>query len=392
MKNQNTLRQYGGVDIKLKNKNPRLSTILYICIAGIAVLAGVHFLLDYLFSGPFIEWFEKNYIIESFTPGEGNYAVRQELLWTGIQSLTEKLIIAGIIFWGIIIYLTVHFFEKRKMKETITDTSHLIRDFMESKTENTDIFPKEYSEITAQMLKIKADMQEHERLLKEETERKNDLITYLAHDLKTPLTSVIGYLSLLNEIPDMSVEQRSKYLDILLKKSKRLEGLINEFFEITRYTLQQIQLEKEKIDLYYMLIQMSDEFYPILKAHGNTIELNADENLTVYGDPVKLARVFNNILKNAVSYSYPDTVIKIWTEEKEGVCRIYFQNQGRTIPSHKLDMIFEKFFRMDEARTSNTGGAGLGLAIAKEIVTLHGGAITADSENERTTFCVSLPV
>lgn len=141
-----------------------------------------------------------------------------------------------------------------------------------------------------------------------------------------------------------------------------------------------------------MLLQMSDEFYPILKAHGNTIELSADENLTVYGDPVKLARVFNNILKNAVSYSYPDTVIKIRAEETAGMCRIYFQNQGRTIPPHKLDMIFEKFFRMDEARASNTGGAGLGLAIAKEIVSLHGGTISADSENERTTFCVSLPV
>lgn len=392
MKNQNTLRQYGGVDIKLKNKNPGISTILYICIAGSAVLAGVHFLLDYLFSGPFIEWFEKNYIIESFTPAEGNYAASQELLWTGIQSLTEKLIIAGIIFWGIIIYLTVRFFEKRKMRETITDASHLIRDLMESKTENTDIFPKEYSEITAQMLKIRADMQEHERLLKEETDRKNDLITYLAHDLKTPLTSVIGYLSLLNEIPDMPEEQKSKYLYISLEKAKRLERLMNEFFEITRYNLQQMQLEKEKIDLYYMLLQMSDEFYPILKAHGNTIELSADENLTVCGDPVKLARVFNNILKNAVSYSYPDTVIKIRAEEAAGMCRIYFQDQGRTIPPHKLDMIFEKFFRMDEARASNTGGAGLGLAIAKEIVSLHGGTISADSENERTTFCVSLPV
>ena len=85
-----------------------------------------------------------------------------------------------------------------------------------------------------------------------------------------------------------------------------LEKLINEFFEITRYNLQQIVLEKEQVDLYYLLVQLTDEFYPALTAHGNTVQLSVDENCTVYGDPEKLARVFNNLLKNAIYYSYPD--------------------------------------------------------------------------------------
>ena len=117
-----------------------------------------------------------------------------------------------------------------------------------------------------------------------------------------------------------------------------------------------------------------------------------DESLTVYGDAVKLARVFNNILKNAIAYSYPGTTITIWAEQKERTVDIHFRNKGKTIPSHKLNAIFEKFFRLDEARTTNTGGAGLGLAIAKEIVSLHGGSIAAESENEVTTFTVSLPL
>ena len=171
-----------------------------------------------------------------------------------------------------------------------------------------------------------------------------------------------------------------------------MESLINEFFEITRYNLQQIEIEKETIDLYYMLVQMTDEFYPLLQKHRNRTELNVDEDLTVRGDAVKLARVFNNILKNAIAYSYPDSVIKICAQQSDTVINIYFQNKGKTIPPHKLDFIFEKFFRLDEARTTNTGGAGLGLAIAKEIITLHGGSITADSKNEITTFCVSLPL
>lgn len=256
----------------------------------------------------------------------------------------------------------------------------------------TSIFPKEYAEISTQMVEIKATMQRHEQILKEEATRKNDLIAYLAHDLKTPLTSVIGYLSLLDEAPDMPMQQRAKYVHITLDKTHRLESLINEFFEITRYNLQQIEIEKEPIDLYYMLVQMTDEFYPLLQKHGNSTELNVDENTTIYGDAVKLARVFNNILKNAIAYSYPDSIIKIWTEQNDTAINIYFQNKGKTIPPHKLDSIFEKFFRLDEARTTNTGGAGLGLAIAKEIVTLHGGSISADSKNENITFCVSLPL
>ena len=242
------------------------------------------------------------------------------------------------------------------------------------------------------MVEIKSQMMQNEQILKEEAARKNDLITYLAHDLKTPLTSIIGYLSLLDEAPDMPDEQKQKYTKITLEKSLRLEKLINEFFDITRYNLQQIYLEKESINLSYMLLQMTDEFYPILQAHGNTAQLETAENIMIMGDPVKLARVFQNLFKNAISYSYPNTTITIRTQCSENQVDIYFSNKGKTIPTHKLEMIFEKFFRLDEARTTNTGGAGLGLAIAKEIVTLHDGKIIATSANEETTFSVTLPL
>lgn len=239
---------------------------------------------------------------------------------------------------------------------------------------------------------IKDKLKRQKKAAQEAEQRKNDLVVYLAHDIRTPLTSVIGYLSLLDEAPDMPMEKRAKYTHITLDKAYRLEKQINEFFEITRYNLQQIKLEKETIDLYYMLMQMTDEFYPILSEKGNTTVLHADENLTVYGDPVKLARVFNNILKNAAAYSYPNTEIVISAQEIEGYIKIVFQNQGNTIPPDKLDAIFEKFYRLDEARTSDTGGSGLGLSIAKEIVNLHGGTIVARSKDNTVTFTVSLPV
>lgn len=223
-------------------------------------------------------------------------------------------------------------------------------------------------------------------------QRKNDLVMYLAHDIKTPLTSIIGYLSLLDEISDMPEEQRMRYVHITLDKAYRLEKMINEFFEITRFNLQHIYLEKETIDLYYMLVQLTDELLPILSKNGNTTVLHADENLTINADPEKLARVFNNILKNAAAYSYPDSEILISAEQQEEQIRISFKNKGKTIPREKLMSIFEKFYRLDEARTTNSGGTGLGLAIAKEIVSLHGGTITAESENNTVEFIVTLPV
>ena len=223
-------------------------------------------------------------------------------------------------------------------------------------------------------------------------QRKDELVMYLAHDIRTPLTSVIGYLNLLEEDPNMPSEQRAARVHIVLEKAYRLETMVNEFFEITKYKFQKITLSKETIDLYYMLVQLSDELSPVLAPRGNTVTLHLDENLTIEADPEKLARVFNNILKNAASYSFPHTEIVISAEKLEHEVIIRFQNSGEDIPNEALASLFNKFYRVDQSRSSDTCGTGLGLAIAKEIVTLHGGAISASSKNHVVTFTVSLPL
>lgn len=242
-----------------------------------------------------------------------------------------------------------------------------------------------------QMNQIKMAVLISQQAVKEAENKKNELVMYLAHDIRTPLTSVIGYLSLLDEAPDMPAEQKEKYVSIALKKSMRLEKLINEFFELTRYNTQQIKLTKDTVDLYYMLVQLIDEFYPVLSARGNSAILNADEHLSVYADSEKLARVFNNILKNAAAYSDPDTEIIISAKADKDTIAVIFENHGPTIPSDQLSSIFDKFNRLDDARKSDTGGAGLGLSIADEIIRLHGGEIFVQSENDTVTFTVSLP-
>ena len=222
-------------------------------------------------------------------------------------------------------------------------------------------------------------------------QRKDELVMYLAHDIRTPLTSVIGYLSLLDEDPDMPAAKRAKNVHITLDKAYRLEEMINEFFEITRYNSRQIRLAKESIDLYYLLIQLSDELSPVFASHGNFVVLNMDENLTVSADPDKLVRVFSNILRNAAAYSDPETEITISAEETAEQISISFQNRGEDIPKDKLSSLFDKFYRLDKARISDTGGTGLGLAIAKEIILLHGGSIHAESGDHTVTVTVCLP-
>jgi len=237
---------------------------------------------------------------------------------------------------------------------------------------------------------LKQTLEKREQDAKLAERRKNEVVMYLAHDIKTPLTSVIGYLSLLDEAPDMPAKQKEKYVRIALDKASRLEHLIDEFFEITRYNLQTITLTKKHIDLYYMLVQMTDEFYPLLASNGKQVVLHAPEDLTIYGDPDKLARVFNNILKNAIAYSEDTSVIEITAGLSGDKVSIVFKNTG-SIPKDKLATIFEKFYRLDNARSSDTGGAGLGLAIAKEIIVQHGGQIYAESDDNYTTFTVELP-
>ena len=230
------------------------------------------------------------------------------------------------------------------------------------------------------------------RLAQENEQRKNDLIVYLAHDIKTPLTSMIGYLSLLNEINDMPLKQRVKYINIALEKSYRLEDLINELFDISRFNAETIILSKEELNLTMMLEQIVDDFYPILKENNKEITIKSDDKIIIYADSDKIARVFGNIIKNAINYSINNDKIEIEVKKDNQNVIVKVKNKGAKIPEEKLKRIFEKFYRADSSRTSKTGGSGLGLAIAKEIVELHNGKIIATSNDLETVFEVVLPL
>ena len=230
------------------------------------------------------------------------------------------------------------------------------------------------------------------RAAREAEQRKNDLVVYLAHDLKTPLTSVIGYLTLLRDEPQISPELRARYTGVALEKAERLEELVNEFFDITRFSLSHLELEVRDTDLKRMLEQMCSEFAPVLAEHQLGCRLSLPEGLHAVCDADKMARVFDNLLSNACHYAYPGTDLEAEGRMEGDRVVLTFRNAGAHIPPEKLARMFERFFRLDPSRGTRTGNAGLGLAIAKEIVESHGGNIRCESNGRLTSFVISLPL
>lgn len=248
----------------------------------------------------------------------------------------------------------------------------------------------ELSEIAADLNQLKQESLANARAAKEAENRKSDLIMYLAHDLKTPLASVIGYLQLLRDEPTLPEEARTRYLATTLHKAERLDALTNEFFEITRFNLSEIPLAPQRMDLSLLLEQLVFEAQPQLAEKNLTAALHTPEQLPLRADPAGLSCVFDNLLRNAILYSWPDTEIDIVATADDERATVHFTNQGDTIPPEKLSRLFEQFFRLDASRATS-GGAGLGLAIARAITRQHGGDITAESANDRVTFTVTLP-
>ena len=309
-----------------------------------------------------------------------------DLYWTLIgDNKTFYMIVGFLLLFAAFFYIALS-----KMTRYVDQIGDGIENIVSDSNEPIHLIT-ELKPIEIRLNEIKATIRRQELEAEEGEKKKNDLVIFLAHDLKTPLTSIVAYLSMLDSHPDMPAEEREKYTHIALEKSIRLGELINEFFDITRYNLQQIQLEPVEINLSFMLEQLADELYGVLQEKHLSCEVNVEENLMVYGDPDKLARVFDNILRNAIAYCYENTKIEIEAQEKGGSIEIIFTNQGDRIPGDMLQTIFEKFYRVDGSRSSGTGGAGLGLAIAKEIVELHAGRIMARSDDLRTQFIVTLP-
>lgn len=219
--------------------------------------------------------------------------------------------------------------------------------------------------------------------------QKNELITNVAHDLRTPLTTIVGYLELIKDDSALSKEDVHKYSGIAYEKSIRLQEMMDDLFEFTKLDNADIKLNKSMINLSGLIMQMTDEFYPSFKDCNITPIVNLpEENIYVQGDGQLLARVFDNLISNALKYGYHNTDLKIEVSGDEKYATVKVINHGDTIASEDIPLLFNKFYRTDSSRNSKTGGTGLGLAITKNIVDLHHGDISVTSDDQITTFIV----
>ncbi|MEC0089474.1 HAMP domain-containing sensor histidine kinase [Paenibacillus macquariensis] len=220
---------------------------------------------------------------------------------------------------------------------------------------------------------------------------KDRLVLNLAHDLRTPLTSVIGYLDLILQDDQLTTEQVKHYSTIAFTKSQRLEKLIDSLFEITRMNYGMITIDKQSIDLSELLNQLNEELYPVFEKNNLIARLNVTPNVNISGDGELLARVFENLLTNATRYGKDGQFVDMNCHLVEEEVVVQVINYGDCIPEKDLPHIFEMFYTGDQARTHQEGGTGLGLLIAKNIVEQHNGKITVQSDVIRTIFEVRLP-
>lgn len=345
--------------------------------------------LTLLVGGIILEYFledSSNELVEILTSIHVQEDTARAWYWRVIGNNKEFFVIIGfLLLFSLFFYIALSRVE-RYLRQIEDGINNIASDSEESIQMITELKP-----IESTLVGIKDTLKKQKLEAAEAEKKKNDLVVYLAHDLKTPLTSIVAYLTMLDSYKDMPEEERERYTHIALEKSIRLGELINEFFDITKFNLQDIELDKTELNLTMMLEQVADEFYGVFQEKNLICEVNAEEDLKVYGDADKLARVFDNILRNAVSYCYSDSIIRITAKRIKEGNQIVFSNRGAQIPQEKLGTIFEKFYRLDEARHSRTGGAGLGLAIAKKIVELHNGSIEAKSDELETHFIVTLP-
>lgn len=265
--------------------------------------------------------------------------------------------------------------------------------------------PRELAPTARALADLRRVRDDAERAALAAEQRKNELVAYLAHDIRTPLTSIVGYLTLLAEAPDMPEGQRARYAQIALDRSYRLEEMMEEFFEITRYNLSSIPIERQHFDAALLCRQVADEFYPSAQARSIDIEVRTKGSIECFADAEKVSRVLNNLLKNAVAYADGGSTVVVSARREEALATdvggnrgaesaflvVEVENQGREISPEHLQAIFEKFYREDGARSTQGGGAGLGLAIAREIARAHGGELTARSLEGRTTFALRIP-
>lgn len=309
---------------------------------------------------------------------------------------SDTVIILGYVLLGIMAFSVTFLLLQERSVAYIGRISDAVRNISEGdlNTMVEVVGDDEFSSMAENLNKMVEDIR---RLMDKEREAertKNELITNVAHDLRTPLTSIIGYLELLSgNTPPLPPEIQKKYIDIAYGKSKRLEKLIEDLFGFTKLNYGKISMRVAKVDIIKLLGQLLEESYPNFSSKNLSYELQSNVPAKVItADGNLLARLFDNLINNAIKYGAEGKRVLVKVHALAETVQVSVTNYGYVIPAEELPMIFDKFYRVEQSRSSHTGGTGLGLAIVKNIVDMHGGDITVKSDLNGTVFTVTLKV
>lgn len=309
---------------------------------------------------------------------------------------TLMVIMFIILLLGFLLFIFYFLILTRRITKDMSYISNCISDIASGNMETRINGINRDDEIGEIVLQVNRMHDEIERLMKSEREAlqaNKDMITCVAHDLRTPLTSIIGYLQLVTDTKKYTVEERQKYANIAMRKADRMQGLIEELFNYTKLMSGEITVHRNDIDIVKLVVQMTEEFYPLfmennleytLKQNVNSLIMNVDGEL--------IARAVSNLIGNAIKYGRDGKAVHIELEKYDSELQIRVINFGLVIPEESIEHIFDKFYRVESSRSVQTGGAGLGLNIAQEIAVLHGGKITVQSSVKGTCFTIALPI
>ncbi len=331
-------------------------------------------------------------------------AITSFLYQTGNDSQTVKRFAFGstisvllFVLFGIAVFSFIFLMMQRKTARDIETIANAVQQISEGDlTTKLDVTGEgELTEIAENISRMEKDIRDLIEKERNSEQSKTDLITNVAHDLRTPLTSIIGYLELLRKNNSISPEMRQKYLDIAYNKSERLQKLIEELFGFTKLSYGKVNLNIKEVDIVKLLAQLLEESYPNFAKNGLSYDYVSNTGSQIIeADGDLLARLFDNLINNAIKYGKEGKRVKVNLRADREIVTIKIVNYGYVIPEKELPLIFDRFYRTDHSRTTQNGpgGTGLGLAIVKNITDMHHGAVSVSSDLSGTVFTVKLKI
>lgn len=313
-------------------------------------------------------------------------------IYSHVTALEEKYSLLYLM--AFLTFTTIYFaFMTKTMMKRLSEINKNVKEISNGNLEIHIPISKndEIGELATNVNRMAKSLRESIENEKKSQEMKNEMISNISHDLRTPVTSLIGYADLLGNQLHSNGEECEQYVSILKRKSYELKNQVDDLLEYCQINYREIELHKSVVNMKAFIEQIMIDFVPLLDDADMSFGINGDKELHVEMDVALMVRLFENVISNSIMYGKDGKQILIQVSKRDMNVEIEIENFGQCIPNEDLPYVFEKFYRGEKSRSSHTGGKGMGLAIARSIAELHKGDITVRSNDKETVFIIVLP-